>query len=101
MPRRDFLRLALAGSAGALTAQPLGNLFGATGGGNRAEVIVIGAGMSGIAAAQRLARHGLKVIVLEGRERLGGRIWSDRQMRGATLDMGACWIHGAESSPLS
>ncbi len=40
------------------------------------DVIVIGAGMAGITAARELVRAGFSVVVLEARERIGGRIWT-------------------------
>ena len=63
-------------------------------------VVVIGAGMAGLAAAQRLQAGGYKVIVVEGRHRAGGRMWTDYSL-GTAVDLGAAWIHGdAASNPL-
>jgi monoamine oxidase len=59
-----------------------------------ATVIVIGAGMAGLAAARALGDH-YRVVVVEGRDRIGGRVWTSREL-GAPLDLGASWIHGAE-----
>ncbi|WDE10018.1 flavin monoamine oxidase family protein [Thalassomonas haliotis] len=64
-----------------------------------ASVIVIGAGMSGIKAAKQLSDAGLEVTVLEGRDRIGGRTWSDRSW-GKALDLGASWIHGIQGNPI-
>ena len=63
------------------------------------SVLVIGAGMSGIKAANQLKQHGFDVTVLEGRDRLGGRVWSDNSL-GKTVDLGASWIHGIENNPI-
>ena len=60
--------------------------------GTSADVLVIGAGMAGLAAARDLQKAGKKVIVLEGRQRIGGRIWTT-QVGGLTIDFGASWIH--------
>lgn len=57
------------------------------------QVIIIGAGISGLAAAQKLAEKNIKVLILEGRDRIGGRIWTDKSL-GFPFDMGAGWIHG-------
>lgn len=65
-----------------------------------AEVLVIGAGLAGLSAARKLAAGGKKVIVLEGRDRVGGRVWTDRSL-GSPFDLGASWIHGASGNPLT
>jgi monoamine oxidase len=66
----------------------------------RADVIVIGAGVAGLAAARRLRQANISTIVLEARTRIGGRVWSDRSW-GYALDLGASWIHGVDGNPLS
>lgn len=63
------------------------------------SAIVIGAGMAGIKAAQDLLKAGLKVTVLEGRDRIGGRTFTD-SLGGVPIDMGASWIHGSGNNPL-
>lgn len=57
-----------------------------------ADVIVIGAGVAGLAAAQRLTAAGVSPIVLEARTRIGGRVWTDRSH--APVELGAEFIHG-------
>ena len=59
----------------------------------RPNIIVIGAGMSGLGAARTLQDAGATVTVLEGRSRVGGRVWTDRSL-GFPNDLGASWIHG-------
>jgi monoamine oxidase len=56
---------------------------------------VIGAGAAGLAAADELARKGLRVLVLEARERVGGRCWT-RRMPGLQIpvELGAEFLHG-------
>lgn len=62
------------------------------------DVVVIGAGVSGLVAARRLVDAGARVVVLEARDRLGGRIHSDDEFAEAPVDRGAEWIHGSSSS---
>lgn len=66
----------------------------------KAEVLVVGAGMAGLSAAKLLGAKGKRVIVVEGRDRVGGRVWTDRSL-GAPFDMGASWIHGQSDNPLA
>lgn len=65
------------------------------------DVIVIGAGIAGLTAAQTLQKQGYQVVVLEARNRIGGRIWTDRSLNQIPLDLGASWIHGIQGNPLS
>src|SRR5437667_3308776 len=60
-----------------------------------ADVIVIGAGVAGLAAAAELAESGFSAIVLEARERIGGRVYSlkDAQQQ-FPIELGAEFIHG-------
>ena len=64
-------------------------------------IIVVGAGIAGLSAAQTLKKWGYKVIVLEARSRVGGRVWTSRAWQDAPLDMGASWIHGVSGNPIA
>ncbi|WP_395818784.1 flavin monoamine oxidase family protein [Curtobacterium flaccumfaciens] len=64
-----------------------------------ADVVVVGAGVAGLAAARALALGGLRVVVLEARDRIGGRTWTDSSL-GVPVDLGASWIHGVDGNPL-
>jgi monoamine oxidase len=61
-----------------------------------ADVLIIGAGISGLAAAQALVSKGMRVKIIEARDRIGGRIHT---VDG--FDHGAHWIHGTEGNPLT
>lgn len=69
------------------------------------DVVVIGAGAAGIAAARRLAGKALSVVVLEARDRVGGRAHTVRvaDARGDRhgLDLGAGWLHSADDNLLA
>lgn len=64
------------------------------------DTVVVGAGISGLAAARLLSRHGQRVVVLEARDRVGGRVFTDRS-DGHITDRGASWIHGIDDSPVA
>lgn len=64
-------------------------------------VVIIGAGLSGLTAAQVLVQQGLDVLVLEARDRPGGRIWTSRLWPDIPVDLGATWIHGVSGNPLT
>ncbi len=59
-----------------------------------ADVIVLGAGMAGLAAARVLAEAGKYVLVLEARDRVGGRVYTERTASGVLVEHGAEFIHG-------
>jgi monoamine oxidase len=67
--------------------------------GSSEHVAVIGAGFSGLAAARRLTDAGVRVTVLEARDRIGGRTRTDTSL-GVAIDLGASWIHGTQGNPL-
>lgn len=56
------------------------------------RVAVVGAGFAGLAAADALSRAGVEVVVLEARERVGGRVWSRTLTNGAIVEMGAEFV---------
>jgi monoamine oxidase len=56
------------------------------------RVVVMGAGFAGLAAALELAEAGTEVVVLEARDRVGGRVWSRELSNGAVVEMGAEFI---------
>ena len=64
------------------------------------RVLIVGAGITGIAAARALQQAGVPVQVLEGRDRIGGRIHTV-SVGGVAVDAGAAWIHDPVGNPLS
>ena len=66
----------------------------------RKSVGVIGAGAAGLAAARALRQAGVAVVVFEGRDRIGGRIWTDRSL-GPALELGAAFIVGENGNPVT
>ncbi len=64
------------------------------------QVVVVGGGVSGLAAARALRAKGLGVVVLEARARVGGRVFTNTSL-GMPLEQGAAWMHGAsQANPL-
>lgn len=59
--------------------------------GERADVVVVGAGLSGLCAARKLRAQGASVVVVEARDRVGGRTLT-KQIGNAAFDLGAQWI---------
>jgi monoamine oxidase len=64
------------------------------------DTIVVGAGVAGLTAARLLADAGRRVVVLEARDRVGGRTHTER-VDGLVTDLGASWIHGIADNPLA
>ncbi|KAL7252866.1 hypothetical protein ACSBR1_007426 [Camellia fascicularis] len=70
---------------------------------NKSNVIIIGAGLAGLAAARQLMRLGFKVTVLEGRKRAGGRVYTMKMEGGskvASADLGGSVLTGTLGNPL-
>jgi monoamine oxidase len=89
--RRSFL----AASAAALVAPALAASDGA-----EVDVVIVGAGAAGIAAARRVAAARRSFRLYEAGKRIGGRCATDTQFFGVPFDLGAHWIHNPDSNPL-
>jgi monoamine oxidase len=87
--RRQFLQAILA----ALAASPLRSLAFQNES-READVLVIGAGMAGLAAARTLVEEGYSVIVLEARDRIGGRVHTDYEIADFPVELGGEFLHG-------
>ena len=96
MTRRDFLS-----ASAALAVTPL---FGARAGAaplpREADVVVIGAGATGIAAARRIMAANRKVIVVEAASQVGGRCQTDSSTFDVPFDRGARWMHNPDTNPM-
>lgn len=90
-------RSLIAGTAAALAAPYLALAQGA----DDVDIVVIGAGVAGIAAARRILAAKRRVVVLEAADRVGGRCITDTRLFGAPLDRGAHWIYSPDSNPLT
>lgn len=99
MKRRAFLEqsglASLALAFGGLSAQSCKNTIKTD-----KNILILGAGMAGLAAAQSLKARGVSCIVLEAQDRVGGRLRTNRSL-GISFDEGASWIHGPDNNPLS
>jgi monoamine oxidase len=65
------------------------------------SVIVVGAGFAGLVAADTLVNAGWDVTVLEARDRVGGRAWTDRLGNGAIIERGAEWVEDVQVEMLA
>jgi len=65
------------------------------------DAVVIGAGAAGIGAARRLVAAGRRVLVLEARDRVGGRAHTRTTPVGVPIDLGCEWLHSGDRNPLT
>ena len=96
MTRRSFLS-----ASAALAASPL--LCGKADGAalpREADIVVIGAGAAGIAAARRILAFNRKVIVVEAASQIGGRCLTDSSTFEVPFDRGARWMHNPDTNPV-
>ncbi|MGH8175183.1 MAG: flavin monoamine oxidase family protein [Steroidobacter sp.] len=63
------------------------------------NVVIIGAGAAGIAAARELTERGVRPTILEARSRIGGRAWTETATFGFPVDLGCSWLHSADLNP--
>jgi len=97
--RRDALRLLGAGAAATLLPAPArARLRRPTEGTRSADVVIVGAGFAGLMAARALAAAGRKVVVLDARDRVGGRVKAGK-IAGQMVDLGGQWV-GAHQTRL-
>ncbi len=94
MNRRDLMSGSLA-VAGSVMLSKAGWSAG------EPDVVIVGAGMAGLAAAKELSRLGKSFVVLEVGRRIGGRAHTDVATFGQPFDRGCAWLHSANKNPLT
>src|SRR5947207_4520990 len=93
LTRRSFLAATAASAAApAFGAGPIRG---------EVDIVVVGAGAAGIAAARRIAAANRRVALLEATERIGGRCFTDTSTFGMPFDRGAHWIHTPDLNPVA
>jgi len=98
--RREFLAATATVLGGGLTAACAARSTDHPPPPDTRSVLIIGAGMAGLAAGRSLADAGWPVRLIEARDRIGGRVYTNRDW-GVPLDMGASWIQGTQGNPLT
>jgi len=88
MERKDFIKTTLLGIA----SMPFLSFSKALNEYVLYDVVIIGAGLSGLNAARLLAKAGKNILVLEAQERVGGRTWSQQIDQNSFMDLGGQWI---------
>src|SRR5690606_24301734 len=91
--RRKFIKIAaLLGAGAVMTSVPIHNILANNVRKRGKTAVCIGAGFAGLAATYRLKQNGWDVIVLESRNRIGGRVFSHRFHQNHTIELGAEWV---------
>jgi monoamine oxidase len=93
LSRRSFLAASAAFAAGPA--------FGQVAASGAVDVVIVGAGAAGIAAARKVAATGKRVALVEASDRIGGRCFTDTRGFGTPFDRGAHTIHAPEINPLA
>ena len=103
--RRGFIKRGL-GAAGLAAAGPVLGACASGGSqgtesGSEESVLIVGAGVAGLAAAAELQTQGFhNVVIVEARDRIGGRIWTGTIGGDIPVELGATWIHGISGNPV-
>jgi monoamine oxidase len=101
MPRKpspDVSRRSFLAASAALLARPA---LGATPASGGLDVVIIGAGSAGIAAARKIAAAGGRYVLIEATDHIGGRCFTDLKSFGVPYDRGAHWIYLPDVNPLT
>lgn len=100
MKRRIFIKKTLKGASIAILSPSLLTACDKETTPINKSVIVIGAGIAGLAAAKKLKEKGFTVTILEAQDKVGGRLRTNRSL-GIAFDEGASWIHGIDGNPIT
>ena len=98
--RRDFLSASAALAVTPILTPAFGQRAGAAPLPREADIVVIGAGAAGIAAARRVMAANRKVIVVEATGQIGGRCLTDTTTFDVPFDRGARWMHNPDTNPM-
>lgn len=66
----------------------------------RPHIGIVGSGLAGLRCADVLLSYGFRVTIIEGRDRLGGRMHQEMLPNGHLVDIGPNWVHGTEENPM-
>lgn len=94
LSRRSFVA-----ASAALLARPA--LAAPAASASEVDVVIVGAGAAGIAAARRMAAAGRRYVMIEAGDRIGGRCITDTRSFGVPFDRGARWIHSPSTNPVT
>jgi len=94
LSRRRLLKTA--GVLGATAAIPRAVLANTV---TNPDVVIVGAGAAGLAAARTLIANGVSVLILEATDKIGGRAVTDHSIFGVPYDLGASWLHNGKKNP--
>jgi monoamine oxidase len=94
LSRRSFLA-----ASGAFAARPA--LGAGVAGSAATDIVIVGAGAAGIAAARRIAASGRKFLLIEAADHIGGRCITDTRAFNVAFDRGAHWIHSPDFNPVT
>lgn len=99
--RRGFIKGGLSAAAMPVLAACSGSGSTDAPAGTGERIVIVGAGIAALAAADELQIRGFDdVVLLEARDRIGGRIWTSSIGDGIPIELGATWIHGIRGNPV-
>ena len=101
LTRRQALKVLGVGTGVALTPRIVASRLATSEEDKRADVIVVGAGFAGLTAARNLMREGRRVVVLEARDRVGGRVKAGKLAGTLIISRSLVWVGPTHIPPTS